>query len=275
MHFGAHVSIAGGIDKAPINAKSIGAQTFQIFSRSPRGGKPPVINKTLINNFNNELKNAKINNFYIHAPYFINLASSNDRIREGSIAILREELERGSLLGARGMMFHMGSAKDFGNEKSVKLAIDGIKKILKGYKGSCLLLIENSAGAGAILGDTFEEIGNIIKKIKHSKLGVCLDTCHAFASGYDVKDNLNKVVKDFDKHIGLDKLIVLHGNDSIPPLDSHKDRHADIGYGEIGLEAFKKIIKHPKLKHLDFLLETPALKESYNQAIAKLIKLNK
>lgn len=277
MKFGAHVSIAGGIPNAPLNAMEIKAETFQMFSRSPRGGKAPEITPKVIKEFKKNLQLANITNFYIHAPYFINLASANNRIREGSISILREELERGSKLGATGLMFHIGSAKDFGREKSLKLVVEGINKILSGYKGKTQFLIENSAGAGEIIGDTFEEIGTILKKIKNKKVGVCLDTCHLFASGYDLRTPkvLNNTLNKFEKLVGLKKLKVFHLNDSLVPLNARKDRHADIGFGELGKKTFSLIINHPKLKHLDAILETPEIKIDYKKTISLLKKLSK
>ncbi len=277
MKFGAHVSIAGGIPNAPLNAQIIGAETFQIFSRSPRGGKAPEITPEIIKQFQVNLSKTKIKNFYIHAPYFINLASANNRIRQGSISILREELERGSKLGATGLMFHIGSAKDFGREKSLKLVVEGINKILAGYKGKTQFLIENSAGAGEIIGDTFDEIGHILKKIKNKKVGVCLDTCHLFASGYDLRTPkaLNNTLNKFEKSVGLKKLKVFHLNDSLAPLNNRKDRHADIGHGELGKKTFALIINHPKLKHLDAILETPEIKIDYKKTISLLKKLSK
>lgn len=277
MKFGAHVSIAGGIPNAPLNAQIIGAETFQIFSRSPRGGKAPEITPEIIKQFQVNLSKTKIKNFYIHAPYFINLASANNRIRQGSISILREELERGSKLGATGLMFHIGSAKDFGREKSLKLVVEGINKILAGYKGKTQFLIENSAGAGEIIGDTFDEIGHILKKIKNKKVGVCLDTCHLFASGYDLRTPkaLNNTLNKFEKSVGLKKLKVFHLNDSLVPLNNRKDRHADIGHGELGKKTFALIINHPKLKHLDAILETPEIKIDYKKTISLLKKLSK
>ena len=277
MKIGAHVSIAGGVFNAPLNAQAIGADTFQMFSRSPRGGKAPELTLEVVNQFKANLRQSGIENFYIHAPYFINLASKEKRIQHGSIQILREELERGSKLGAAGMMFHMGSAKDFGPEVSFAMVEDGLREILKGYTGKTKLLIENSAGAGEIIGADFETIGKLIKKIKNSRLGVCLDTCHMFASGYDFKTAtaLTKTLDVFDKKIGLKKLGCLHLNDSLTILNSHRDRHADIGFGEIGISAFKLLVKHPKLKHLDALLETPTINEDYNKQITKLKKLQK
>lgn len=272
MLFGSHVSIAGGIQNAPMNAHKIGAQTFQMFSRSPRGGKPNISEKDILE-FKKNLKKYNFKNFYIHSPYFINLASANNRVRYGSMSVLREELKIGNKLGATAVMTHLGSAKDFSAEKSFKLVIDGLQKILANYSGKTKFLIEISAGSGQIIGDTFEEIGTIIKAVKNKNLGVCFDTCHAFASGYDLRTSeaVNKTLKQFDKLIDLEKLVVLHLNDSLVELGSHKDRHADIGHGLIGLEAFRAIINHPKLKNLDGIIETPALKLSDEKAI-KLLK---
>ncbi len=265
MLFGSHVSIAGGIKNAPINAHKIGADTFQMFSRSPRGGKPNISDEDIIE-FKKNCKKYSLKTFYIHSPYYINLASANNRIRYGSISVLRDELEIGSKLGATAVMTHLGSAKDFPEKEALQMVVDGIKKILDGYTGKTKFLIEISAGSGQIIGDTFEEIGKIIKTVKNKNLGVCFDTCHAFASGYDLrtKKSVDETFKDFDKKIGLEKLIVLHLNDSLVELNSHKDRHADIGEGLIGLEGIKALINHPKLKKLDAILETPELKSSYS-----------
>ena len=275
MKFGAHVSAAGGLFNAPINAAAIGADTFQMFSRSPRGGAAPILTDELLKSFKSALRKTNIKDFFIHGPYFINLASNVPRIRQGSISILREELERGTRLGARGVMFHMGSAKDFGVEKSRLLAIEGIEKILQGYSGSCELLIENSAGAGQILGATFEEIGAILDGLSHRNVGVCLDTCHLFASGYDIRTSeaLEETLREFQKFIGIKKLRVIHLNDSLIPLGGHKDRHADIGFGELGKKTFKLLVNHPKLKNLCAILETPGTKLDYKKSISLLKKL--
>ena len=277
MKFGAHVSIAGGVFNAPLNAAKIDCEVFQIFTRSPRGGKAPEITPEILKQFQDNLKQAKISEFVIHSPYYINLASKNPRIYHGSIEVLRSDLERGSKLGAKYLMFHIGSAKDFGTEKSLEMVIDGLNEILDDYKGSTELLIENSAGAGEIIGDSFEEIALILKKIKSKKVGVCLDTCHLFASGYDLRDKkaLDETLKKFDKTIGLDKLKVFHFNDSKVPLGSNKDRHADIGFGEIGQKAFELLINHPKLKNINAIIEAPEEQLSYAKTLSLLKKFRK
>lgn len=258
MKFGAHISIAGGIENAPQRAHSIGCECFQIFSRSPRGGQVPALNKNTLINFKDNLQKYYFKEFYIHAPYFINFGSKNNRIFYGSIALIRQDLERGSTLGAKYVMAHLGSAKDLGPEKAISQTIKGIKKVLADYKGKTQLLIEISAGAGKIIGDNFEEIAKILRNLPNS-IGVCFDTAHAFESGYDLrtKEAVKKTFNHFDKAIGLNRLKLLHGNDSKTDLGSRLDRHEHIGKGKIGLEGFKAIINHPKLKAINMIIETP------------------
>ena len=258
MKFGTHVSIAGGIENAPLNAAKQKCEVFQIFDRSPRGGKPNYDAKS-IGRLKTNCQKFGFKEYYIHAPYYINLASADSRIRHGSIATLRDELEAGSAIGAKYLMFHMGSSRDFGKEKSTKLAIEGINEILKGYKGNCQLLIENSAGSGHIMGSAFEEIGHILKKIKNKNVGVCFDTCHAFASGYDLRDKkaITATFKKFDEIIGLDKLKLFHFNDSKTDLNSHVDRHENIGDGFIKQQGFVELLHFSKINKINAILETP------------------
>ncbi len=267
MKFGAHISIAGGIDEAPDRASAIGAEVFQIFSRSPRGGKALKISDSLVERFWIKCRKFKLSEVYIHTPYYINLASKNNRIRYGSISVIKEDLERATKLRAKYVMTHLGSAKDYGIEKALDKVIVGINLILKDYKGSARLLLELSAGSGEIIGDTFEEIGIILQKLspaaKRKIGGVCLDTAHIFASGYDIrtKPALKNTLKDFQKHIGISKLKLFHFNDSITDLGSHVDRHAPLGEGKIGVNAFRLIINHPKLKKINAILEVPERKK--------------
>lgn len=260
MYLGAHVSIAGGIDNAPFNAAEAGCECFQMFTRSPRGGSAPKLTTILVKSFKDKCQEYNLKNYYIHAPYYINLASSDNKIRYGSIEIIRQELERGSKIGAKAIMTHIGSSKDLGKNQALKKVIVGVKKILTGYKGSTRFLLENSAGTGGtIIGGTFDEIGKIINSLKKFDIGVCLDTCHAFVSGYDLrsKQEVKKILKEFDQQIGLSKLVLIHANDAKTDFNSHKDRHEHIGYGKIGKVGFSELLKHPKLKKVDFILETP------------------
>lgn len=260
MRFGAHVSTAGSLANAPKNGGKLGCEVIQIFSRPPQSWTAKPIVQKDAEAFKAAMEANKIESCYIHSPYLINLASSNNRTRHGSVTMLRQELDRGTQIGAKAMMFHPGSAKDVGHEKGIKMVIEGLNRILDSYKGGCQLLIEISAGAGAVMGDTFEEIAAFIDGAERGKeIGVCFDTQHAFASGYDLrtKSGVDSVFKRFDKTVGLKKLIASHCNDSKVEFDSHKDRHEHLGKGKIGLDGFKAIVTHQKLQHLDLILETP------------------
>lgn len=258
MYFGAHVSVAGGLQNGPVNAGELGCEVFQFFSRSPQGGPAPKLTPEMVEAFHTNCKAHDIKEWVIHAPYYINFANAEDRIRKNSIRIVREELERGSVLGAKYVMFHPGSAKEVGEEKGQQYVIDGIKEIYEKYEGTTELLIEISAGAGAVIGDRFEEVATLLGGVDHPKLGICFDTAHAFASGYDLRteEAVNQTFREFDKIIGLSKLKMSHCNDSKVELGARKDRHEHLGKGFIGLDGFKAIVNHPKLAHMNLYLET-------------------
>ncbi|MDQ5952111.1 MAG: putative endonuclease 4 [Patescibacteria group bacterium] len=264
MLFGAHVSAAGGHWKAPGYGAALGCEVIQFFSRPPQGWSAKPISDEDAEKFKLAMKEQGIQRAYVHAPYLINLASGNNRTRHGSISMLKDELARCSQLGVHAMMFHPGSAKEVGQEEGVKKVIEGLNKIMDGYEGSCRLLIEISAGAGAVMGDTFEELAAFIDGAERGKdIGICFDTQHAYASGYDLrtKAGVDDTFALFDKTIGLKKLVASHCNDSKVEFASHKDRHEHLGQGTMGQDAFKFIVQHPKLQHLDLILETPYEKE--------------
>ncbi len=258
MYFGAHVSVAGGLPNGPVNAAKIGCEVFQFFSRSPQGGVAAKITSEVADAFLSACETHKMKQWVIHSPYYINFANAEDRIRKNSVRIIREELERGSLLNAAYVMFHPGSASGVGEEKALHLVIEGIKKIYDGYAGKTKLLIEISAGAGMVIGDQFEELATILDGVGHPELGICFDTAHAFASGYDLrtKEAVDKTFKTFDKIVGLERLKMSHCNDSKVELGARRDRHEHLGKGFIGVEGFKAIVRNPKLKHLNLILET-------------------
>ncbi|MBI3952797.1 MAG: deoxyribonuclease IV [Candidatus Doudnabacteria bacterium] len=261
MRIGSHVSVAGGVANAPANAARVGAEVFQIFSRSPHGGPVKPITFEVSAQFRSEMKKHKLDTFYIHAPYFINLSSSKNNVYFGSISVLREELERGSALDCKALMTHIGSFGDYTDEEGIDRVVKGIVKILEGYNGPTQFLLEMSAGAGRIVGDTFEEIAKIIfdKRLENFDIGVCFDTAHAFASGYDISnaEGIKKALEQFDKVIGLEKLVVMHANDSKGELGKHLDRHEHIGQGKIGLDSFKALAADKVIGGLDWILETP------------------
>jgi apurinic endonuclease APN1 len=273
---GAHVSAAGGVSNAPLNAVKEELETFQMFSRPPQTFRCPPLSPEEIARFITNCKTHQFKNYYIHAPYLINLASANPRLRHGSITMLREELERGSLLKAKGVMFHVGSAASQPSRvEAIAAAINSLADILDGYTGTCKLLLENAAGSGSVLGCTFEELAQLAAGVKQyaSKIGFCLDTQHAFGSGYDLrtKETVDQLVHTMQKTIGLKKLVVVQVNDSKVEFNSKKDRHEHINKGHIGAAGFKALLQHPQLAHLDFVLETPF--EEREQDVALLKKL--
>ena len=258
---GAHVSGAGDLALAPLRAHQAGCECFQFFSRPPQGGPAKKITAKIANEFKINCRRYDLES-YIHAPYYINLASAKNNIYYGSIGVLKDELKRGNELGVKYLMTHLGSAKDLGEKAGIQKVIAGINEILKDYQGETQFLIEMSAGSGMIIGDTFEEVAYIINKlyaISHKPIGICFDTAHAFASGYDLRDekSVKNTFKKFDKILGLKKLKLIHANDSGAELGSHKDRHAHIGEGQIGLEGFKAIVAFAKKRKINLILETP------------------
>ncbi len=256
MKIGCHVSIAGGICNAPERAAGLGCEVMQIFTRSPQGGGSKELDKEIVEKFKIQNSKFKIRNIYVHTPYYINLASANNRIRYGSVSAIKEELERASLIGAKYVMTHLGSAKDLGEKEGIKKTIEMLSKTLDGYKGSCKLLLENSAGAGEIIGDDLKELSQIIKKVSDKNIaGICLDTQHSFASGYDWT-NFEKTIKRIDGEIGIKNIKLIHANDSMTECGSNKDRHEHIGKGLIGKKSFEKIVKFAKKNKIDMILET-------------------
>lgn len=264
MRIGAHVSAAGGVWNAPEHAAAIGCEVFQVFTRPPQGGKGAVITDSTATQLRAAMKKYKQEDFVIHTPYYINFASTTPRIRYGSISVVREELERGSKLGASYVMTHLGSTKDAGPTVGLHKTWRGIQRILDGYRGTTQLLLEISAGGGDSVGDSFEELAFLInnaekKKPYKGKIGVCWDTCHLFAAGYDIRtrETVSTTVKLFTKVVGITRLKLCHANDSLFDLSAHRDRHEHIGKGKIGIEGFRALLQHPKMKNVDMIVETP------------------
>lgn len=263
MRFGYHVSSAHPISDAPLRAHAAGCEVFQMFVRSPRGGTPPTITQEMAVAFRENMERGEQEACYVHAPYFINFASVSSRIRQGSLSVIREDLERASALGATALMTHLGSAKDAATMADALTATaKGIAKALTGYKGTTRFSMEISAGAGAIIGSRFEHLAAIIAKLPaalRNTVGITLDTCHMFASGYDLRStaDVRKVLRDYEKQLGYDRLVLIHANDSMFGLGEKKDRHDYVGKGNIGLEGFNAIIHHPKLQKTDMVLEVP------------------
>lgn len=280
MLFGSHISAAGGVAKAPERAAAVGCEVFQFFSRPPQGGPAAELTKREINDFKKNSRQFKQAASYIHTPYYINFASTQPRVRYGSIAVVREELERGTLLGCQYVITHLGSAKVAGAKLGFYKTWRAIQRILDGYHGSCLLLLENSAGAGDLVGSTFEELRDLIKQVDRlakykNKVGICLDTCHMFAAGYDLRTAaaVKRTLDKFGRTVGFKYLKLIHCNDSKFGLGEHKDRHEHLGRGQIGLAGFKWLLRDKRLKHVNMILETP--KDTPQDDLRNLLILRK
>lgn len=273
MKIGAHVSSAKPFSDSVLRAKEIGCECMQIFANPPQRWNPMPILDSEISKFVESNKKYDINPIIIHGIYLVNLASNNSFFYEQSIKSLVDDMQKAAKLSALGVNFHIGSTKG-AEMKSVMHKVEAaIKKILELSPKGPYLIIENSAGAGNIIGDTIEEIAEIINAVKSDRVKVLIDTAHAFESGYDLKNEsgIEKFISSFEKEIGLEKLVGFHLNDSATALNSNRDRHADIGKGGIGLDAFKIIINHPKLKNLFGILETPENQMGWSEQI-KLLK---
>ncbi len=281
IQIGCHVSSAGGLWNAPKNAGLLGCETFQMFSRSPQGGPVSAITAEVQEKFTAAMQEAGIRDFVIHAPYIINFGSATPKTFNGSIAIVRGELERGSLLGARYVMFHPGSFKDLGEEAGMVQLKAGLTEVLQGYEGKTELLIEISAGAGSVAGDTFEELAEMVPALKdmHGFGGICYDTQHAFASGYDIRTKKAAVetFARFDEVVGKQYLRMSHVNDSKVEFGSHKDRHEHLDEGHIGKSGFVAFMEQVKKyttesDYFPLILETEHEKVAQDIALLKKIR---
>lgn len=275
LNIGCHLSASKGYYNMGKEAVSIGANTFQFFTRNPRGGKAKEVDIKDVEKF---LNLAKENNFckiLAHAPYTINVCSADENIRKFGIDTMKDDLKNLEFVPENMYNFHPGSHVGQGEEIGIKLIIEALNDVLNENQQTTVLL-ETMAGKGTEVGKTFEQLKQIIDGVNlKDKLGVCLDTCHVYDAGYDIVNDLDGVLNKFDTVIGLDKLKAIHLNDDKNPFGSHKDRHEKIGEGSIGIEAFEKIINHPKLRNLPFYLETPNELDGYAKEIALLKNLYK
>lgn len=275
LKIGCHLSASKGyLDMANVSEK-IGANTFQFFTRNPRGGKAKDIDENDVKLFLEKAKEIGIDVILAHAPYTLNCASKDESIREFAKETMKDDLKRLEYTPNNLYNFHPGSHVGQGAEVGIKYIIDILNEVITEEQTTTVLL-ETMAGKGSEIGRNFEELKQIIDGVKlKEKIGVCLDTCHVNDAGYDIVNNLDGVLEEFDKIIGIDKLKAIHINDSKNEIGAHKDRHEKIGEGTMGVEAFERIINHPKLKDLPFFLETPNEIEGYEEEIKLLRKLYK
>ena len=275
LKIGCHLSTSKGFKNMGKEALQIGGNTFQFFTRNPRGSKAKAIDEEDIKEF---LELAKENNFVTllaHAPYTLNPCSADENTRAFAKEVMVDDLVRMEYTPNNLYNFHPGSHVKQGVEVGIKYISDLLNEVLKPEQTTTVLL-ETMAGKGTEIGRSFEELKEILNRVELSdKMGVCLDTCHVYDAGYDIVNDLDGVLEQFDKVIGLDKLRAIHLNDSMNPFSSHKDRHAKIGEGSLGLEAISNIINHPELCNLPFFLETPNELDGYGKEIALLKSLYK
>lgn len=257
LNIGAHLSSAKGFANMGKDAVKIGANTFQFFTRNPQGGKAKEINPADVAEFLALVKQHKFVKFVAHAPYTLNPCSDNPSTREFAEMVFVDDLKRMEYVPHNYYNFHPGSHVGQGVEAGIDMIAALLDKVLT-KEQTTMVLLETMSGKGSEVGAKFEELQKIMGMVKlPEKLGVCLDTCHVYSAGYDIVNNLDEVLAEFDTIIGLDKLKAIHLNDSKMPFASHKDRHEKIGQGTIGLDAIVRIVNHKKLKELPFILETP------------------
>ena len=261
MQVGCHVSASGSIDKAVDNAVERNCTAFQIFTRSPRSWHAKELTKEVIDAFKSKLKDSKIDRFAIcaHMPYLPNLATPKDDAFEKSVNTLVSEVERCAQLGIPYLVTHLGSHLGTGEEAGIKRLVDGLTKAGQ-TKNDVMILLENTAGQKNSVGSDFQQLGEIFKKLKPGKkFGVCLDTCHAFVAGYDLrtKEKVKETFKEFDKHVGVENLKILHLNDARGELGCNLDRHYHLGLGGIGEEGITSVVKFANKKKIPIILETP------------------
>ena len=277
MKIGCHLSSAGGYLAMAQTASSIGANVFQFFTRNPRGGAAKPIDRRDVAAFLDYAATNGIGPILAHAPYTLNAAGEEKRVRDFAEEVMADDLERLELTSGAMYNFHPGSHVGQGAEKGIELISSMLNRILGAReRTSTAILLETMAGKGSEVGKNFEEIREIIDRVERKELiGVCLDTCHVWDGGYDIVGDLDGVLAEFDRVIGLERLKAIHLNDSMNVFEAHKDRHEKIGKGKIGLEAFRRIVNHPKLRDLPFYLETPCDLQGYKEEIALLKGLRK
>lgn len=270
MKLGCHMSIAKGFYNAGINAVEIGANTFQYFTRNPRGGKAKKIDLNDIKKLEMLIKDNDFGPLFAHASYTMNLCSDKEDVRTFAKELLRDDLDRLENLPRSYYIFHPGSHVKQGSDKGIEYIIESLNSVVT-ENNSIDILLEGMSGKGTEIGRSLEELAEIINGVKYNeKLGVCLDTCHLYSSGYDIVNKLDEFLAKVDDIIGLKRVKAMHLNDSKTEFNSKKDRHEMLGKGSIGIDAIANIINHKKLSHVVFNLETPNELDGYKKEIELL-----
>lgn len=266
LWIGCHLSSSKGFLAMGREALGIGANTFAFFTRNPRGGKAKEMDPEDAASLLDLMREHSFGTLVAHAPYTLNCCAAEDRVREFAHLCMQEDLARMEYTPGQYYNFHPGSHVGQGTETGIEKTAEILNSILTDSQ-TTTVLIETMAGQGSEIGSTFEQIRELIDRVAcREKIGVCLDTCHVFAAGYDIRD-ADTVLTEFDSKVGLSRLRAVHVNDSMQPLGSHRDRHARIGEGEIGLEAVRRFVHHPVIRELPLILETPNELEGYAEEI--------
>ena len=270
FYIGNHLSASKGYLAMGTQAVKLGGNVFAFFTRNPRGGKAKEINEADVTDFLAFAKEHGFGTLVAHAPYTMNLCAAKDSVREFSLEMIEDDLRRMEYTPGNYYNFHPGSHVGQGAEKGIEMIADALNHVLS-KEQTTIVLLETMAGKGSEIGRNFEELREIIDRVELSeKLGVCFDTCHVWDGGYDIVNDLDGVLNEFDKVIGLERLRAVHFNDSMNGCGSHKDRHQKIGEGSIGMETMKRVALHPLLAGKPFILETPNEDEGYAKEIAMI-----
>lgn len=273
FYIGCHLSCSKGFTAMERDAERIGATTFQFFTRNPRGSSVKALDLEDIREFLKRKEEKGLGTLVAHAPYTLNACSADEKVREFARNTMADDLERLEHTPGNVYNFHPGSHVKQGTETGIRLIAETLNAILKPEQ-STIVLLETMAGKGSEVGSRFEELREILDRVELSeKMGVCLDTCHVWDGGYDIAGDLDGVLTEFDRIVGLSRLKAVHLNDSMNPLRARKDRHARIGEGHIGLDALVRVVNHPALRDLPFCLETPNDLEGYKREIGLLRSL--
>lgn len=261
MKIGAHVRTAGGVDKAIDHAVEMGAETIQIFSGAPYAWKRKKYTEAEVEAFKKRIEETGIEPAFIHGLYLVNLASSDEALLARSFDALVGDMKAASLIGAKGVIFHIGSHMGAGYDAKLNQVVEYVGKVVDNTPDDAWMILENAAGMGGAIGSKFAELGTIIRESGSDRVKVCIDVQHAFAAGHDVKTRLglDKMLEEFERDVGLDRLVAIHANDSKCPLGGGIDRHENIGDGHIGRDGFENLLSHLALAEVPFLLEVPGI----------------
>lgn len=270
LKIGCHLSVSKGLLNAALEAVSIDANTFQFFTRNPRGGKAKDLDMEDINKLKNVIKEHNFGPLFGHGSYTMNLASASKDTRDFAKGIFKDDLKRLSVIEHAYYVFHPGSHVKQGSEKGIELIVEALNEAIE-EDNDTIILLEGMSGKGTEIGKSMKELKDIIDGVKNNKnLGIIIDTCHLYSSGYDIVGDLDGVLEEIDNNVGIERLKAVHLNDSKTPFKSFKDRHEVLGEGTIGLDTIVNIINHPLLKELPFNLETPNDLEGHGKEIELL-----